>query len=175
METKIWIKITHILTYIRTLVWIASFSFKSQDGVRIVTRLGIDDREIVVRLPARTKVFLLLPKFSATLWGPASPLFNGYQVKRLRLGPSTHVHLVPRLKNKWSYTCVPQIRHLFQGDINLYQTFKTSWLIYLPHWAHTVYLCIQYDSDKKYPFPAYRIHRLIFLIEAKCVLCEVKK
>jgi hypothetical protein len=46
-------KITHILTYIRTLLWIANFSFvKSQNGVRIVTRLGIDGQEIVVRLPA---------------------------------------------------------------------------------------------------------------------------
>jgi len=27
-------------------------------------------------------------------------------------------------KNGWIYTYAPHIRHLLQGDINLYQTFK---------------------------------------------------
>jgi len=139
-----------------------------------VTRLGIDDRKIAVRLSAGTNASLISKTFSHAM-GPTQAFIQRISGKQAATGVIPSYTPSAEAKNQWNYTYAPHIRHSLQGGINLYKTFKSWWLIYLPHLAHMVYLCIQYDSDIKYPFSAKSIRRLIFLMEAHCVLCEVKK
>jgi hypothetical protein len=65
-------------------------------------------------IPSGGWEFFSSPPRPERLWGPPSLLSNGYQVlfpwgysgRVVKL--TTHLHLVPRSKNEWSYTSTPQ-------------------------------------------------------------------
>jgi hypothetical protein len=73
---------------------------------------GLDDRGSI---PCGFSEFFSSPPRPERLWGPPSLLANGYQglfpwgysSRGVKL--TTHLHLVPRSKNEWSYTSTPPI------------------------------------------------------------------
>jgi hypothetical protein len=86
------------------------------------------------------------------LWGPPSLLSSGYQglfsrglsARDVKL--TTHLHLVPRSKNEWSYTSTPPI-HLYgvvlfkaQGQLYLYLYYFTCFTI-LKYFNMSVVCC----------------------------------
>jgi hypothetical protein len=61
--------------------------------------------------PGRGWEFFYSPPRPDRLWGPLSLLFSGYQGSLPGGKPAvaSHLHLVPRSKNEWSYTFIPPI------------------------------------------------------------------
>jgi hypothetical protein len=95
-----------------------TFLQKSRDSsVGIALGYGLDDRGSRVRFPAFSS-----PPRPERLWGPSSLLSNGYQglflgEKRPGVKLTTHLHLVPRTKNVWSYTSTPQYTFMAWGSV----------------------------------------------------------
>jgi hypothetical protein len=79
-------------------------------SVGIATRYGLDDRGSRVRLPEGAGNFSLHHRVqNGSGAHPASYLMGtrGYfPVRGMKL--TTHLHLVPKSKNAWSYTSTPQ-------------------------------------------------------------------
>jgi hypothetical protein len=71
--------------------------------------------------PNRDNKFFYSPKCPEQLWGPPSPLFNGYRGSFLgikQLGCAGD-HLPPtsaEVKNEWSYNSAPICLHNMDGD-----------------------------------------------------------
>jgi hypothetical protein len=76
-------------------------------SVGIVTGYGLDNRMIGVRLPEEAGNFSLRHHYQTGSGAhPASyPMGTGGE-RGVKL--TTHLHLVPRSKNEWSYTSSPQ-------------------------------------------------------------------
>jgi hypothetical protein len=85
-------------------------------SVGIALGYGLDDGGSKVRFPAGGWEFFSSPPRPERFWGSPSLLSNGYQ-GLFPWGPSgrgvkltTHLHLVTKSKNEWSYTSIPLIR-----------------------------------------------------------------
>jgi hypothetical protein len=69
---------------------------------------GLDDRGSRVRFPGRLGIFLFTTA-SSTALGPNQPPIQWVPgAVSLGVKLTTHLHLVPRSKNEWSYTSTPQ-------------------------------------------------------------------
>jgi hypothetical protein len=85
-------------------------------SIGIALGYGLYDRGSMVRFPGGGEAgnFFSSPPRPERLWGPPSLLSNGYQGLFLwgqscsGVKLTTHLHLVPRSENEWSYTSTPQ-------------------------------------------------------------------
>jgi hypothetical protein len=113
---------------------------------RTVLGYGLDDQDSRVRFPAGVGNFSLHHRIQngSGAHPPSYPMgtegsFPGVKAAR-GVSLTTHLHLVPRSKNEWSYTSIPQYAFMAWRSVKAQGQFYLYWVHFGNIWYWVFYI-----------------------------------